>query len=91
MADSFTREIVAHFSDKTFKEKIMSNTDKDKPRKHRRETDHTNYKRHGGLMARNYAGYGGVKCPCCGIDDDSFKKKDRRLGKQEIKQQLADE
>lgn len=68
----------------------MSNTRKDKPRKFRKESDRTEYKRHGGLMARNFAGYGGLKCPCCGIDDDSFKKTDRQHGKQEIKRQLED-
>lgn len=68
----------------------MSNTRKDKPRKFRKESDRTEYKRHGGLMARNFAGYGGLKCPCCGIDDDSFKKTDRQQGKQEIKRQLEE-
>lgn len=57
----------------------MSDTRKDKPWKFRKESDRTNYKAHGGL-----------KCPCCGIDDDSFKKTDRQQGKQEIKRQLED-
>lgn len=69
----------------------MSNTDKDKPRKHRKDADRTEYKRHGGMMARNYTGYGGLKCPCCGIASESFRKTDRRQGRQDIKQQLKDE
>ena len=68
----------------------MANTDKDKPRKFRKESDNTEYKRHGGLTARNFAGYGGLKCPCCGVSNPDYKKIDRRLGKQEIKQQLED-
>lgn len=68
----------------------MSNTRKDKPWKFRKESDHTEYKRHGGLTARNFAGYGGLKCPCCGVSNPDYKKIDRRIGKQEIKQQLED-
>lgn len=68
----------------------MSNTDKDKPRKFRTESDHTEYKHHGGLTARNFAGYGGLKCPCCGVSNPDYKKIDRRQGKQEIKKQLED-
>lgn len=68
----------------------MSNTRKDKPWKFRKKSDRTEYKRHGGLMARNFAGYGGLKCPCCGIDDNNYKHKDRELGRKEIKEQLED-
>ena len=68
----------------------MANTDKDKPRKFRKESDRTKYKRHGGLTARNFAGYGGLKCPCCGVSNPDYKKTDRQQGKQEIKNQLED-
>ena len=66
----------------------MSKTRKDKPSKFKTKEDNTNYKQHGGLMARNFAGPGGVKCQCCKIDDDSYKKTDRQLGKKEITKQL---
>lgn len=68
----------------------MSKTFKDQPRKHRKDTDRTEYKRHGGMMARNYAGYGGLKCPCCSINDDSYKKTDRQEAKQIIQKALED-
>lgn len=69
----------------------MSRTDKDKPAKFKTKEDKHPYKNHGGLMARNFAGYGGLKCPCCGINDESFRKTDRQSGKKEIKNQLEDE
>lgn len=68
----------------------MSHTDKDKPRKYRDEKDKTNPKRHGGMMARNFAGYGGLKCPCCGVDNPGYKKVDRRKGKNDIAESLQD-
>lgn len=65
----------------------MSKTDKDKPYRFRERGE---YKKHPGLAARNFMGPGGVRCPCCGVDNISYKKIDRRRGKDEIKKQLED-
>ena len=69
---------------------LMSKTDKDRPRKFRKPEEWTEYKRHGGLTARNFAGYGGLKCPCCGISNPDYKKVDRQQGKNDIKKQLKE-
>ena len=68
----------------------MSKTDKDKPAKFKTPEDKKFYKRHGGMMAHDYAGYGGLKCPCCGVSDPSYKSKDRQKGKLEANNQLKD-